>query len=298
MCLLSHYRKFDMFNKIKANLVKIFSTDNKKEVIEETPNSEVLVETTKEGEIKTILSIDLSISEIINKRIYQVKNNNGWCLIDIDKHLDETTTNIIIKAFKETELEWSEKFPLIWFRNIRFFTVSEMFLINLNFKNHLKEHKEEELLLFKRLLTISSILFKFEIPISLVQLDKYTIELLYKYIIMTECFTIDSKNTLPGTDKEFIQINNFDKCIVRVLNNPFFTNIFGNYQHYRHRHQNILVLYEGVIATEREMSLLKNLSILQFRKIMTAIFLMNQIEIPKDYIYIDMQVLDYVNNEL
>lgn len=269
-----------MIQKLKEKLVKIFFN---KKTIEGTSNI-------KEVEIK-----QKDFLSTLNTKIYNITEHDGWASIELEEAIPKETLIVIIQELLKTENEWINSIPIAWFRNINWFNNTQLFSFSYNIKNSKKSDDDIDILLTKRLLTVSCILYKFKLPLNLVQIDYDTVIILAKYIIITKQYWIDSTTSLPGVSKDYINVPSLNSYVKKVLNNSFFQYVVNNLND-RPKWPNFIVLYEGILANESEESSLKYLNLFQMKKIITSLMLLNKIAIPRDYIHLDIDVLDYANN--
>jgi hypothetical protein len=269
-----------MIKKIKDILIKIFS------------NKQTADMNKKENKINYQQNDILSI---LNKKIYSVAEHDGWVSINLEEAIPKENLVVIVQELLKTESEWIDKIPIAWFRNIGWFNNTQLFSFSYNIKNSKKDETHEDILLTKRLLTVSCILYKFKLPLNLIQIDHDTVIILAKYIIITKLYWIDANTTLPGTSKELVNVPNLNNAVKKVLNNTFFQYTINNLNE-KNRWPNFIILYEGILNNEPEDSTLKYLTLFQMKKVVSALLLLNKIAIPRDYLYLDLQVIDFANN--
>jgi hypothetical protein len=223
-------------------------------------------------------------------RNIQLKENNGWVDISLDALLKTHDIDKAIDLLRQTENQWLNNINSDWFKLIRFYNKSSLLLYcniirnDPNFKN---------IEITKRLITVASIIYNFSIPRLLLVIDNETILNVLKYIILTEEFNIDIDNTLPGIDNCIINVN-IKKYVTKILNNTYFRNRI-DYLRVISRLPNFIELRELILMAYDETDPIHSLSELQFKKVLTCLFLQSQLSIPRDYIYLDIETIDYVN---
>jgi hypothetical protein len=92
-----------------------------------------------------------------------------------------------------------------------------------------------------------------------------------------------------------VNVPYLNNAVKKVLNNTFFQYTINNLNE-KNRWPNFIILYEGILNNEPEDSTLKYLTLFQMKKVVSALLLLNKIAIPRDYLYLDLQVIDFANN--
>lgn len=227
--------------------------------------------------------------------------SNGWCHATVEGILSLESVVLALKHNTNTEDEWITTINNEWWINIRKHTRFELLAaaMEIDHLSNIKEDKDRNDFI-KRCVTVSCILFSDLTPSKLILIDNITVNMLCRYLILTCPVTIDPENSLPGNDVIVLKPFNVNESILRVLENNEFIRMLEEVDN---RLPNFLNLYNSIINNEigknrfrKEISSLSMLDLFQLKKVISCIFISAGIQIPRDYIHLDMDVIDYCLN--
>jgi hypothetical protein len=117
-------------------------------------------------------------------------------------------------------------------------------------------------------------------------------------MVITEPFKLDIDEINLGDYRDFentpnVPISNLTDMVTQLTSNPIFLNRMDTLDTVG-RYPNIYELRQLMINNTD--SDINDLDDLQLRKVLSCLFLYNQLPIPRDYVFMDIQVIDWVKN--
>lgn len=140
---------------------------------------------------------------------------------------------------------------------------------------------------YRRCVTASSIIYGFEVPDASFQMDLVTLEYVFRYYCLMEPRSVDTKAVasfstylpMPGNLAELCAaVSQNVILMMTLLDKAVAPNI-----HYMRT------------MLGSPMNLSASFTNDQLRKVMTGIYLRAGLQVPRDYLYLDLDVVDYVN---
>lgn len=215
----------------------------------------------------------------------QIMPVQGWITLSLtDLFAATPVLKSVFAEYRATVGQWAHQIPQEWWQGIRAYPrVSAM-----THANHMRTVlNEDELKILKMKMTACALIFDKAIPQACFLLNEKTIEMVLRYLALTETaqVTIEKVDVweefLPMPHRLDLLVNNF------LCHPPIASNLFSDTD----RPPSLWCVANLLVPT------LKNTPQLtdnQVRKILTCIYLAAGISIPMDFLYIDMDVHDFV----
>lgn len=217
---------------------------------------------------------------------------DGWIKVDRDEFFGMANAQAAANNLESCMSKWIYEIDEAWWRMFHFRNRLTVLHEGLIAKDTLNPDMYEG---FKRAITASSIAYDFAIPIGLFVMDRAVILNALKYKVMTEPLRVDLKEI---EFNGYVQINSLKNLIYGLMRYSAVTTAFNN-----DIIPNASYLY-GVLKnnpTTLKASLAVNTmlenpgGLMQFKKAMTCVYLCNGLPVPRDYMYLDVEVMDYVD---
>lgn len=270
--------------------------------------------------------INLNHPRSNNNNNLPITHHNGWVSLSMDDLMNHGVTPLTLNAIVNTESVWIGEITVDWFKQIHWWSKADILRYSLAVrkKGYVEEESVSKLdgkrelpdssyLSTKRLITVCSVLHNFAIPKHLFLFDQYTYLNILRYVVLTNCYNLDKNTVEPPSyvnlnslkhkrevttllkkQEQIVIVRNLSATIEAVVNNFSFKDYFNNIDTI-YRLPNFYVLRTSIKATCQENEYIENLTDFQLKKVLTCIFLLNELAIPRDYIYVDTDVIDWVN---
>ncbi len=209
-----------------------------------------------------------------------VQIKEGWVSMDLQKFITMPASSVMFSKLIETKHDWQDSCTTAWFTGIHFRTKAFCVKLALEMRAKRVEDKQVDI---KRRATASAIIFEFPLPQSLWLYDYESAMIVLKYLVLTQSVKVDVRKL---TLQEFVKVGNLQERIDKLVALPVFMNSFAA----QSRPPSFDALYAHMVAT-KEMA--PNEEYI-FKKILSCVYLTAGICIPLDYLYVDIEVSDYV----
>lgn len=212
-----------------------------------------------------------------------VQERQGWHKASLNEMFDSTPhLRDVQYEFQRTLKDWIVHMKDDWWRGINHYDKITMIRHGVLMRELVDEKGQTNLM---RKVTAASLIFDFEVPKALFCLDEVVVDWTLRYLVATEPQRIDL-DTIPKFD-EYVHVPDFSSTVkVFMTNQHLLAAIFDS-----KRPPNIVHMRENL---GYPMNLSSQLTVVQLRKILSAIYLSAGLAIPTDYIYVDMDVHDFV----
>lgn len=232
-----------------------------------------------------------------NKTEQPVLLTDGWTKTTLSSLFKIESIHDTYKHICKND-QWKDSISVLWLENIRIYSASE--LLKLSHSEKKSKSDKDSILDHKRLLTVSSIFYDFPIPSKLYFLDTITLEYLLQYTYLNEIVYV-KKDMLASKIKVIeVFVKDIDYFVDRLLSNPAFKNLINKFADSNGGYKylpNIYVLYDQVMKNFPGEDDFKKLDIYEFKKIVSCLFLSCGIAMPRNYVYVDQEVIDWLNSE-
>lgn len=247
------------------------------------------------NKIKNKKKVNIATDEkVLPEDAIVITNNDGWVFCELSHLKTIKSFKLAYSALLSDEKNWINELTDEWFRSIRYYTTSNLLQYVLSLREKKIAEDSDSVINIKRSITISSIIFGFNIPNYLFYFDSIVMLNIIKYVIVTEKIRVNIEDVNPIT---YVKVIHLNKCINELSNNPVFRNRLDTI-HMVNTLPNFidfLALVKTVIRNDDEGSYLINLNPIQFKKVLTCLFIFSGLSVPRDYLYIDTEVIDWVN---
>lgn len=222
---------------------------------------------------------------------------DGWTKVSLSTLFD---VDSIVEAYASisNDEEWKETISVPWLENIRIYSAIE--LLKLTHSEKRTKSSIESINEHKRLMTVSSIFYNFAIPSKLYLLDDIALEYLLQYTFLNEIVYVrkDLLNSRIKNNEVFVK--DIDYHVDALFSNPFFKSLINKFADINGGYKclpNIYVLYDQVMKNFPPNDDFKKLDVYEFKKIVSCLFLSCGIAMPRNYVYVDQEVIDWLNSE-
>jgi hypothetical protein len=213
---------------------------------------------------------------------------HGWVSLSCQKLLELNNTKHALNELRAMITQWVGYCDVNWFRSLHSCTKSQLVAFSVILNNVTNEDRK---IAVKRNLTASAVLFNFSIPMDYWHFDEETSLIICKYLILCDRVKIDiNKYTLDDYAHYSSDYKRFSLLVEQMVQQPQVCNVVASMQ----RTPNFWCLYESVM-TKNLKEKVGEVSPIVFKKILTILYLNIGISIPLDYLYMDVEVFDYLN---
>lgn len=213
----------------------------------------------------------------------EVAVREGWVTVKLEDLLASTQNIVDTQTLYRNSLhKWGLHVTDKWWQGLQPYTRAAV-ITHANYMRQVLDDKGIERL--SRNVTTSSILFGFSVPRSLFILDEGVIERVLRYLVLTEPIRVDMDRVTFW--EPYLPVPHLNHMVNTFLSSNTLMNTLFDHK----RPPSAYVVHTLLVAT---MPMKVKLTLNQTRKILTCIYLAAGVSVPRDYVYIDMDVHDFV----
>jgi hypothetical protein len=207
---------------------------------------------------------------------------------NLEKHMGEAWMKAALVDCAANQDTWNAKCTEEWFLAIHRYELT--FLINYLLNRHLS--KEEVSLetteKIAQLITISSALFDFSVPSALWRMDADIVEMIIAYMVLTNAVDVDISNYPLSPD---VVSRRFMLLVNKLTDSDWMIQALASSK----RPVNFVFLKSNLLPQlKSDWPFLLGEGDTSFKKALTAVYLIAGVAVPRDYLYVDQEVKDYV----
>ena len=247
------------------------------------------------------------LQKLKNINIFKIKSNkkptqqktltDGWTKVSLSTLFKIDSITEAYENISNND-EWKHTVLVTWLENIKPYTAIE--LLKLTHSERKSKSDIESIIEHKRLMTVSSIFYDFAIPSKLYLLDDKTLEYLLQYTYLNEIVYVKKDFLETNIKNNEVFVKDIDYYVDRLFTNPFFKNMINRFADNNGGYKclpNIYVLYEQIMKNFPSEDDFTKLDIYEFKKIVSCLFLSCGIAMPRNYVYVDQEIIDWLNSE-
>lgn len=208
--------------------------------------------------------------------------------LNLDKHLGQRWVNSALAHFSSTQAQWQAHCTEPWFMSIHHYDLE--FLLRYAFARHQDKSPAspsvgEEV---RQVITVSGALFDFHVPPALWCLDADSIDMILRYRVLTDPVPVDLASYSVSAE---VSSKRFALLVHTLMQSDWLSGVLASTK----RADNFVILKAALInQANSPWPFLLAEGDQAFKKALSAVYLIGGFAVPRDYLYIDQEVKDYV----
>lgn len=208
---------------------------------------------------------------------------DGWVSSSVGNLLLRDSVQASYKALEASTSTWQDSCTQEWF--LSFQNLSKVRLMEIGMHvSQIEDKNEVERI--KQCITIGSFLFGYAVPVNLFSINENSLSNVLLYKILTKPVRVDYKEY--NLDPSY-WVNDFESVIKTLLKLPVVASVFNAGAN----PCNVFLLKSSIDKIKPGLLV----DLIALKKAMTALYLTNHPWIPLDYLYLDVQVFDYIDTQ-